>query len=71
VHEAIEQFIAFRKGKTLAAAGRQGCIKLHFRGRGQLVPGCVGLSLQGQAVPAPVRKGFEMALDAAVAGRRP
>jgi hypothetical protein len=44
----------------------QGGIKLHFRGRGQLVPDCVDLSLQGQAVPAPVCEGFEMELDAAV-----
>lgn len=57
--------------KSVQEAIGQGYIKLHFRGRGQLVPGCVSLSLQGQAVPAPVRKGFEMALDAAVAGHRP
>jgi hypothetical protein len=44
----------------------QGCIKLHFRGRGQPVPGCVGLCLQGQAVPAPISKDFEMELDAAL-----
>ena len=34
VHEAIEQFIAFRKTKTLAAEGRQGCIKLGLANAG-------------------------------------
>jgi hypothetical protein len=44
----------------------QGCIKLRFRGRGQLVPGTAGLIIRGQAVPAPSSRVFELELDAAL-----
>ena len=45
------------------AARRQGCNKLRFPGRGQLVPGTVGLELRGQAVAAPFGRAFELQLE--------
>ena len=50
----------------------QGRIKLPFLGRGQLVLGTLGtlgLELQGQAVPAPVRSALERELEAALEDR--
>ena len=55
------------KALVCAAGEPQGCIKLQFLGRGQLVPDTVCLMLRGQAVPAPFSRAFELELDAALA----
>ena len=52
----------YRKSKEARIS--QGCTKLCFPGRGQLVPGTVGLLLRGQAVPAPFIRAFDLEVDA-------
>jgi hypothetical protein len=44
----------------------QGCIKLRFLGRGQLVPARPRRGLRGQAVRAPVTRPFRREWDAAL-----
>jgi hypothetical protein len=54
-----------RSGPSAVTASA-GCLKLRLPGRGQLVPGTVGLKLRGQAVPAPSSKASEVELEAAL-----
>ena len=48
----------------------QGCIKLRFPGRGQLVLGTTGLKFQGQAGPATFSSAFGLELDAGLCQRQ-
>ena len=55
--------LIMRKARKSTTA-TPGCIKVRFSGRGQPGLRAVDLELQGQAVPAPCRRVFEMELDA-------